>query len=61
MPTEKTRECYFCKRELDTEYVDGKTFYGPWAIMCVDCHSKVGVGFGTGKGQRYQQGKKVEG
>lgn len=37
----------------EVEFVDGKTRYGPWAIMCVACHEKHGVGLGTGRGQKY--------
>lgn len=31
---------------------DGKTVYGPWANMCEDCFVRLGVGLGTGRGQR---------
>jgi hypothetical protein len=31
---------------------DGKTVYGPWAYMCESHFADVGVGLGTGKGQR---------
>jgi hypothetical protein len=32
--------------------VDGKTTHGPWANMCQDHFDMIGVGLGTGKGQR---------
>lgn len=32
--------------------VDGKTVIGPWAMMCSSCWERIGVGLGTGRGQR---------
>jgi len=32
--------------------VDGKTKMGPWANMCTGCFEQVGIGLGTGKGQK---------
>lgn len=51
---------------LRGEFVDGKVKEGPWATMCLSCHTKYGVGLGTGRGQKYRiQGQdrwlKVEG
>lgn len=37
--------------------VDGKTKDGPWANMCDECHTKFGVGLGTGRGQRLIEGR----
>lgn len=34
-------------------FVDGKTTYGPWAIMCPECYKKYGVNIGYGVGQKY--------
>jgi hypothetical protein len=51
--------CDLCKTEIDTNFVDGKTKYGPWAIMCLRCHQVEGVGLGLGHGQLY--GKSKEG
>jgi hypothetical protein len=31
---------------------DGKTVLGPWANMCQECFDEVGVGLGTGRGQK---------
>ena len=31
---------------------DAKTTSGPWAYLCEDCFQEMGVGLGTGKGQR---------
>lgn len=45
--------CNTCHRPVGGEFVDGKTAQGPWGIMCSACHRGHGVGFGTGKGQRY--------
>lgn len=49
--------------ELGKTYVDGATIMGPWADMCEGCYRKVGIGLGTGRGQRYdaKTGVKVEG
>lgn len=58
--TEKTWEgspitnCDLCHLPIVKEFVDGKTVYGPWAILCPSCHRAKGVGIGTGKGQRYK-------
>lgn len=30
--------CQLCLSKIVTRFVDGKTNYGPWAIMCVACH-----------------------
>lgn len=52
------------------EYIDGKTKWGPWAIMTPESWAKYGCGrLGTGYGQRYRRHpyplntsfKKVEG
>lgn len=48
--------CDFCKRDVrdvGEEFVNGRTIYGPWAVMCADCYPKYGIGIGTGKGQVY--------
>ncbi len=42
-------ECDFCS--LLAHY-DGKTVYGSWGNMCNIHFAMVGVGLGTGKGQR---------
>ena len=35
---------------------------GFWATLCEACHEKIGVGFGTGKGQMFDKdGKKIKG
>jgi hypothetical protein len=57
--------CDLCPTPIEDIFIDGKTKYGSWACMCPECHTEVGRGLGTGKGQKYQrQGKrwvKVEG
>lgn len=40
---------------IKDEFVDGRTRMGPWANMCPSCARTIGVGLGTGKGQRYQR------
>lgn len=51
-------QCDICgagTRRPGSRIVDGKTVHGPWAWMCEKCHSEVGVGFGTGKGQLFER------
>lgn len=70
MPQPK-RSCDLCRAfgdgKLLDEVIDGRTVHGRWAWMCKDHHKVIGVGFGTGKGQRFvydeavQMYKKVEG
>jgi hypothetical protein len=47
--------CYFCLNEeskiVPAEF-DGKTKLRHWAFMCKEHFDKLGVGLGTGKGQR---------
>ena len=47
--------CDVCCTQIDDVFIDGRTIYGPWANMCCACHSKIGVGLGTGKGQKYER------
>ena len=44
--------CDFCNGSV-LAVVDGKTRIGPWANMCQRHFDLVGVGLGTGKGQRF--------
>lgn len=39
---------------------DGKTTHGPWANMCQVCFEAVGVGLGTGRGQRLLLASEME-
>ena len=48
-------KCYFCQKEIKDTFIDGKTHFGPWGIMCEQCHVGLGIGLGTGKGQKYQK------
>ena len=53
--------CDLCKGKLKKEFIDGRTTFGPWAIMCKKCFQISGVGLGLGKGQKYSiKGDKVE-
>ena len=53
-------ECNLCKRKLGPMegegilFIDGRTTFGPWAIMCLSCHDYYGVGLGVGRGQAYE-------
>jgi hypothetical protein len=46
-------KCDLCHRPLKNQFVDGRTQMGPWGLMCLGCHHKHGLGYGTGRGQRY--------
>lgn len=46
-------KCDGCGDILKGTFVDGRTIFGPWAIMCENCHTTHGVGLGIGKGQKY--------
>jgi len=58
---EPPTDCDVCGRTLSLSgtFIDGKTRQGPWATMCIHCHSALGVGLGTGKGQKYTFDKKT--
>jgi len=45
------KQCDFC--DSKAEY-DGKTKFGAWAYMCQTHFNQVGVGLGTGKGQKLE-------
>ena len=47
--------CDFCKTDITDKFVDGRTWEGPWAIMCPKCFTQHGVGLGIGKGQGYEK------
>ena len=54
--SEKPVDCDICKCSLtnDDYFIDGRLEYGgQWAIMCVECFNKYGVGLGLGRGQKY--------
>ena len=45
--------CDICHSQVGDVMYDAKTVYGPWANMCENCFNTIGVGLGTGLGQRY--------
>lgn len=45
----ESKECDFCDNQAD---YDGKTVIGPWAYMCQPHFEELGVGTGTGQGQK---------
>jgi len=58
--------CQISGKVITTEFVDGMTSSGRWAIMHPDTHRTFGRGLGQGKGQWYVKEKsgrwrKVEG
>lgn len=50
--------CQLCEKPLDGVMIDGAMRLGgshtSWANVCEPCHKLLGVGIGTGKGQRYE-------
>ena len=48
--------CDFCKEDFQVTPAtyDGKTSYGPWAMMCEYHFKMYGVGLGLGKGQKLE-------
>ena len=51
--------CNICKKHIrsGSHMYDAKVKGGGWAYMCTECFRKLGVGLGTGKGQKYRVGK----
>jgi hypothetical protein len=47
--------CDVCEATIGEEFTDAKTTHGPWANLCPACFRKIGVGLGTGRGQRYRR------
>lgn len=45
--------CDICKKPMRGNFVDGKTIFGPWGIMCMSCHDVAGCELGEGRGQEY--------
>jgi len=45
--------CDLCQQPITNKFIDGKTIFGPWALMCTKCYDELGVGLGLGKGQEY--------
>lgn len=43
--------------KIKNVFIDGKTVFGPWAIMAPSSHRSKGCGLGSGKGQRYELGE----
>lgn len=64
MPETTVRKCDLCDKAVGKTYVDGKVKgMSSWATMCERCHAIVGLGIGTGLGQRYdsETGRKIAG
>lgn len=50
---ERPTHCQVCDGTLHEKFIDGRTQWGPWALMCTTCHSSYGCGLGSGRGQAY--------
>jgi hypothetical protein len=49
-------KCDLCAKPLIAVFVDGRTIYGRWAIMCPDCRVLRGPDkLGTGLGQKFER------
>lgn len=46
-------------KPITSTFIDGRTIYGPWALMAPESHTTYGVGMGLGKGQMFM--KKTDG
>jgi hypothetical protein len=60
--------CDHCHQPFGDFFIDGRMHpdspgRGLWALLCVACHPEHGVGFGMGRGQKYETKSrtKVEG
>lgn len=49
------KRCQLCGKAITDTFVDGAVANtgGRWAYMDPDCHKNVGLGLGTGIGQKY--------
>lgn len=47
------KKCDICGVPLEKFFIDGKTRFGAWAIMCEGCHRDQRIGLGIGKGQKF--------
>lgn len=50
----KPTTCDICHEHLENLFVDGRTKFGPWGMLCIQCHADKGFGLGLGKGQLYR-------
>lgn len=52
--------CDICHKPFGKYFIDGKTAFGPWGLMCETCHNTFGYGVGCGNGQKYNTKTKVK-
>jgi len=45
-------KCEMCGKPLRKSFIDGKTVFGYWTILCVPCHKARGCGLGA-NGKKY--------
>lgn len=56
------KRCNLCGKPLERVFVDGRVLGRTcWAIFCLECHDKHGVGLGVGLGQRYDRSEDAAG
>lgn len=50
------KDCDICKRQIQRNFVDGRTSNGQWGIMCPSCRISEGrLILGVGLGQKYDR------
>lgn len=45
--------CELCEDDFHGIFIDGRTQWNCWGMLCVVCHNNCGIGLGLGKGQKY--------
>jgi len=45
----------YLNQPIEDEFVDGLMQFGIWVVMTPESHKDIGVGLGTGRGQRYRK------
>lgn len=52
--SELPKDCQICNKPFGKYFIDGRTIYISWALMCEKCHDRFGFGLGIGNGQKYE-------
>lgn len=47
--------CEKCEKPIVSTFVDSATKRGLWGCLCLDCHRRIGVGLGLGRGELYRK------
>ena len=46
-------QCSLCHADITHDFIDGRTTYNTWAMMCPTCYAEDGIGLGLQRGQRF--------